>query len=297
MNSLKESIQLLWVCIYLGIASIYAQWDSKEFFKWMLIFLAISALFTVLVHFSQGQFIRYKLAADGKYVFGLLSVLLLLRAEEHNSRRDYLFFVISLIPLVLSMERKGMVGVIFVAILVLIFRAIRARPILKGIPIFLGVLFILFIPYLLNLVGDFINEKIYSNYFLDEGLAYFTSNIHRESLLINSYKIISDNFIFGVGADKITEYMAVFYFDPRLINGAHNFYADTLVKYGVVGLSILFSWIALLTYSNRSTNLLSSNLILFNLYCLFVVTFMADGQAVLIIFLVSFLNPYLFVKS
>ncbi|MDN2664223.1 O-antigen ligase family protein [Psychromonas sp. 14N.309.X.WAT.B.A12] len=293
-SSVKESIQFLWVCFYLGIASIYTQWDSKAFFKWMLIFLALSALYTIFYHFSLGHFTRYKLASDGKYAFGLLTVLLLLKANSSSERRYWIYFAMSLIPLSLSMERKGVLGVILVIILVASIRVVIAKPKLKGAVIFLTGFTMLFIPYLLTQASDFIDGKIYESYFLDEKLALFTSNMHRESLLINAYQIIRDNFFFGIGADRITEFMGQFYADQRLNNGAHNFYMDMSVKYGVIGLFLHLLWAAVLSFFSYSSKRFSINLLLFNLYCLFVITFMADGQAVLIVFLFSFLNPYLF---
>ena len=293
-NSVKESLQLLWVCVYLGVAAIYAQWDSKAFYKWTIIFLAISATYTILFHISQGQITRYKLANDGKYAFGLLSVLLLLRASELNDKKAYLLFVISLLPLGLSLERKGIFGVLLICALVVLSKFFKAKPQLKGIPIFLGILSLVVIPYFFGDMSEFIDVKIHESLFLDEKVALYTSNIHRENLLINSYQIIRDNAFFGVGADKITEYMSFFYTDQRLINGAHNFYVDTLVKYGVVGFLMFLAWPAILILINIRTKLFSTNLMLFHLYCLFVITFMADGQAVLIMFLLPFCNPYLF---
>jgi hypothetical protein len=293
-NSIKETIQFLWVCVYLGVAATYAEWDSKSFYKWTLIFLAISVAYTILFHISQGQMARYKLANDGKYAFGLLSVLLLLRANELNDKKTYLLFIISLLPLGLSLERKGIFGVLLICALVVLSKFFKAKPQLKGIPISLGILSLAFLPFVVSNISEFIDNKIHESLFLDEQLALYTSNIHRESLLINSYQIIRDNVFFGVGADKIKEYMAFYYVDARLRGGAHNFYIDTLVKYGITGLSMLFVWGVILMRTNIVTKSFSSNLVFFHLYCLFVITFMADGQAVLIMFLFPFSNPYLF---
>lgn len=295
-NSVKEGIQILWVCLYLGTASTFAQWDSQKFYKWTIIFLAISALYTMLFHITQGQFTRYKLANDGKYAFGLLSVLLLLKADDTNIKKDYFLFIVSLLPLALSLERKGIFGVLLIFILILTLKLIQKKPQLKGVPIFFAVILVLFLPYLTNILIEFIDEKIYRDLFLDEQVAFYTSNLHRESLLINSYQIIRDHPYFGVGADKIMDYMELFYFDSRLSNGAHNFYIDGMVKYGIIGFSLFLLWPVILFLSNKVNKGFSEKLILFNIYCLFVVTFMADGQAVLIVFLFSFLNPYLFKK-
>jgi len=247
-----------------------------------------------LYHLSIGPISRYKLASDGKYAFGLLSVLLLLKANNSNLKQDKLLLYLSLIPLLLSLERKGILGVFFIWFLLELIKIFKSKPTLKGIPIFLGGAFILFIPSLLNEFGLFIDKQIYNSYSLDETVALYTSNMHRESLLINSYQIIRDNLFFGVGADKIMEYMGQFYVHDNLRNGAHNFYVDTLVKYGVVGTSLLLCWPVLITFYHKVLHQLPTALIMFHIYCIFVITFMADGQAVLIVFLFSFLNPYLF---
>lgn len=295
--SIKECIQLVWVVTYFVIASEYAKKNSKLFLDLTIAFLIMSALYTVLYHFSLGHLTRYKLANDGKYAFGLLSLLLLLKSSMFNDKHTFKLFLLSLIPLVMSMERKGIFGVALIFVLLIILKPLKARATAGEVK----VIFFSFVSIIVGLfyfldIQSFIEQKIYQSLFLDESIALYTSNVHRENLLINAIQIIREHPFFGVGSDQIVYYMFDYYWDERLINGAHNFYIDMLVQYGGVGLTLLISWSLYCIYSCYASNRYHKELFLFYVYCMFVVTFMAVGQAVMLVFFMPFLNPYMFLN-
>ncbi|AZN32441.1 O-antigen ligase family protein [Pseudoalteromonas sp. Xi13] len=295
--SIKECIQLVWVVTYFVIASEYAKKNSKLFLDLTIAFLILSALYTVLYHFSLGHLTRYKSANDGKYAFGLLSLLLLLKSSMFNDKRTFKVFLLSLIPLFMSMERKGIFGVLLIFLLLLFIRPIRAKASAGEVKlIFVSSLTLLLSAFYFFDIQGFIDEKIYQSNFLDESIALYTSNVHRENLLINAIQIIKSNPLLGVGSDQIVYYMFDYYWDERLINGAHNFYLDMLVQYGGVGLTLLISWSLYCIYSCYASNRYHKELFLFYIYCMFVVTFMAVGQAVMLVFFMPFLNPYMFLN-
>ncbi|MBG9991702.1 O-antigen ligase family protein [Pseudoalteromonas distincta] len=296
-SSIKECIQLLWIMTYFIIASSYAKKNSRLFLELTIVFLIISATYTMLYHFSEGHLTRYKSANDGKYAFGLLSLLLLLKSSMFSDRQAFKVFLISLIPLFMSMERKGIFGVILIFILLGVIKLIKVKPSLGEMKLLLlsGFLIAGSMLYLFD-ISAYIDYKIYQSNFLDEGIALYTSNVHRENLLVNAYQIISEHPLLGVGSDQITYYMFDYYWDERLINGAHNFYLDMLVQYGTIGLLFLLTWSFYNMYSCYKSGLYHKELFLFYAYCIFVVTFMAVGQAVMLVFFMPFLNPNMFLN-
>ena len=296
-SSIKECVQLLWVVTYFIIASFYAKKNSRLFLELTIVFLIISATYTVLYHFSLGHLTRFKLANDGKYAFGLLSLLLLLKSSMFSDKTTFKLFLISLIPLFMSMERKGIFGVVLIFMLLLLIKLIKIKLSLGQVKAFFlsSLVLAVFTLYIFD-ISSYIDYQIYQSNFLDEKVALYTSNVHRENLLVNAYQIISEHPIFGVGSDQIVYYMYDFYWDKRLINGAHNFYVDMLVQYGVVGLFFLIGWSFYTIYSCYKSGKYYKELFLFYAYCIFVVTFMAVGQAVMLVFFMPFLNPYIFLN-
>ncbi|MEH6449844.1 MAG: O-antigen ligase family protein [Oleispira sp.] len=281
LNSLKEIIQLLFVGVFLSINMWLMSFNRKKYIDWLLFFLCISIIYTVLFHVLSGQFFRYKLAGDGKYAFGLFTVLAFLNWKITDDKKYKLYFIFSLLPLVLSLERKGMFGFLLVLVsyagfIFLEYLRIKSKHLLLLLGCILVLLFLIF----LGDINNLIDNKLYMENFLDESIAIYTSNIHRESLLINGWSIFSENTAFGIGADNIRREMGQFYLDSNLAGGTHNFYLDSLIKYGVVGAVFLITlqFLVLKHEVNKVAGV-------FVLYCLFVAAFMSDGQAVLLLYM------------
>jgi hypothetical protein len=267
--------------------------DRRKYVDWLLFFLCISMIYTVLFHVLNGQLFRYKLAGDGKYAFGLFTVLAFLNWRLDGVEKYKLYFIFSLLPLMLSLERKGIFGVLLVIVSyagVVFLERLRIKS--KHFLILLGGVFVLLFFMFLGSINDFLDNKLYMENFLDESVAIYTSNVHRESLLINGWNIFSENIVFGVGADNIKHVMGQFYLNSSLANGTHNFYLDSLIKYGVLGVVFLIS-LQLLLFKYE----INKTAGLFSLYCLFVVAFMSDGQAVLLLYMFPVFSCHIMFKS
>jgi len=280
-TSIKEALQILLVVTFMAVNSWLMGFNKEKYLKYMLVFLVVSVFYTTLYHVLNGQFVLYKLAGDGKYAFGLLSAISFIGWKASGIRKLKYLFILSLLPLFLSLERKGLFGLAMVVIIymvdvLLVFLKINS----KHVYFIVSTIMIISVGVLLS--GDYIETKVYMDNFLDESVALYTSNVHRESLLINGLSILSNNWVFGIGADNIVEEMYSFYVNPALANGTHNFYLDSLIKYGVIG-SIAWLAMYLTVISKFKVIRLPDKMLV--LYCLFVVTFMSDGQAVLLLFL------------
>lgn len=293
LTSLKEIMQLLFVGVFLTINLWLMSFDRRKYVDWLLFFLCISMIYTVLFHVLNGQFFRYKLAGDGKYAFGLFTVLAFLNWRLDGVEKYKLYFIFSLLPLMLSLERKGIFGVLLVIVSyagVVFLERLRIKS--KHFLILLGGVFVLLFFMFLGSINDFLDNKLYMENFLDESVAIYTSNVHRESLLINGWNIFSENIVFGVGADNIKHVMGQFYLNSSLANGTHNFYLDSLIKYGVLGVMFLIS-LQLLLFKYE----INKTAGLFSLYCLFVVAFMSDGQAVLLLYMFPVFSCHIMFRS
>jgi O-antigen ligase len=292
-NSLKEIIQLLFVGVFLSINMWLMSLDRKKYIDWLLFFLCISIIYTVLFHVLNGQVFRYKLAGDGKYAFGLFTVLAFLNWKITGVKKYKLYFIFSLLPLVLSLERKGVFGVLLVVasysgLIFLEYLRIKSKHLL----LLLGGVFVLLLFVFLGDINNFLDSKLYMENFLDESIAIHTSNVHRESLLINGWSIFSENTMFGIGADNIRKEMGQFYLDSNLAGGTHNFYLDSLIKYGILGF-VCFIALQLLLLKYEISRFSG----VFVLYCLFVAAFMSDGQAVLLLYMLPVFSCHVMFKT
>jgi len=280
-SSIKEILQMLLIVTFMAINGWLMTFNREKYLKYILIFLVVSVLYTVLYHVLNGQFVRYKLAGDAKYAFGLLSVLSFIGWKASNDKNFKYLFMLSLLPLFLSLERKGLFGLIMVCCIYMLDVFLDFIKV-KSSYVYLIIFSIVTISVGFILSGDFIESKIYRDNFLNEEVALYVSNIHRESLLINGVTIFANNWLFGIGADNIRNAMETFYVNLSLAGGTHNFYLDSLIKYGFIG-ALFWGAIHLSAIFRPSLFGRSDNLFLF--YCLFVVAFMSDGQSALLLFL------------
>jgi hypothetical protein len=293
LSSVKEILQLLFVGIFLSINMWLISLDKKKYIDWLLFFLCVSIIYTVLFHVLNGQFFRYKLAGDGKYAFGLFTVLAFLNWKVTGINKYKLYFMFSLLPLILSLERKGMFGVLLVVASYsgfVFLEYLRIKS--KHLFLLLGGVFVLSLFVFLGDINNFLDSKLYMENFLDESIAIHTSNVHRESLLINGWSIFSENTMFGIGADNIRKEMGQFYLDSNLAGGTHNFYLDSLIKYGILGF-VCFIVLQLLLLKYEISRFSG----VFVLYCLFVAAFMSDGQAVLLLYMLPVFSCHVMFKA
>lgn len=241
-DATKEIVQILYITFYLSFSLYLANLNPRRYVKFFMICLFLSVLFTVLYHFSIGNFTRFKLAGEAKYAFGLLSVLMFLIFINNKNFLIGFGLIVAIGLMLLSLERKGMLGFILVVSLFCVYRFFSVHNYRRDQILYL-LSFAIFIMGLLFVY--FINSNyelwVYSESFIDEVETLYTSNYHRKSLLVNGITAFLERPFFGYGASNVTEVMYQFYKNPALANGTHNFYLDNAIRYGLVGCLILFS--------------------------------------------------------
>lgn len=280
--SIKEVLQLFFVLTTLAFTAEYIKRFGRVFLIRFSLMLAVSALCTVGYHLMIHQYVRYKFAGDGRYTFGVLSLVLLLIWRQERWKAGWGFaFAISIAPLIASLERKGFFGVGCVVLVMLGWDGLRR--IRLSAYLLVAIALVAALPVLVALAGDITNKfhaLTAANYFLDEQMALSVSNMQRQALLLNGFDIFSRNWLFGTGADSVREEMRRYFSDVRLANGAHNAYLDTLIKYGVIGGGMFFVTMAGGIYASLSSTRFNTSQLLFTAYMLFVIAFMSESTGV-----------------
>lgn len=291
-----------WVLILLTLVVVYVNAKSKpEEFRLIFIrTLLVICLLTFFYHVIHGQYTRYKSLGDTKYAFALTGVILLTSAFYYGNK-SYLKPMIYLYPLILfSLERKGILAFHIVAFFYIF---IILKPLYK-----FGALAVLTLVLLLYVFfGDltYISHlKLfeYSDFemlHLDEGLAAYTSNLHRQSLVINGWDIFTSNYLFGVGPKMLPKYMAEFYINPGLGVYTHNVFLDTLIEQGIIGLLLLLlPYILYFANGSRLNDNKDKNIFLaMCLYSIFMLFFMSGGAPSMIIFYLAIFKGFIANKS
>jgi len=280
--SLKEAVQLAFVVVVITTVGWQAERDPARFLKWFLGVSMVAMLHTVAVHIAGGNYVRYKFAGDARYIFGVVSAGLLLAWRQAGWRGLYgWLFLVSLPPLVASLERKGLLGVVLIAFGLGLAGLLRALRVSAWVVMLLAVLLGLAVfTFEHEALVDALALAERNNYFVDQSEALWDSNTHRTALLLNGWDIVGHHPWFGSGADSLREQMANYFSDPRLANGTHNFFLDNLIKYGVLGGGLFFAaiFVGLRRVMRLSDSPLEAGL--FGVYMLFAVFFISDGQAV-----------------
>lgn len=291
-SALKESAQIAIIFASCASAALYCKEYPQTFRRFFVWGLALSALSTVIYHLQVGQYTGYKLAGDGRYIFGNFSVMLLLLVFSQRRARlgHLLVLAVSAVPLALSLERRGILGVLVVLALLMgaaLCRATRFRPSVVIATVALAAA-AMGAAYTATTPLD-LQREIHRAAPVDEEEALYVSNAHRKSLLANGLLIAQERWAFGYGADQIKTQMAGYYFDARLANGTHNFYLDTFIKYGLVGSLLFFFVVAYIIGSiHRRWTYSTEGFVLIG-YTLLTIGFMSDGAAVLIMLFSSLL--------
>lgn len=280
--SAKEAVQLGFVVVMTATVGWHAERDPQRFFRWFLVVALVCMLHTVAFHLLHGVYYRYKFAGDARYIFGVISTALLLAWRQDGWRGRWgWWFLVSLPPLAASLERKGALGVVLVALVFVALGTLRQMRVGAGVAILLvGLLGAAGATWELQNAEQAFEFAERNNYFVDEQEALWDSNTHRTALLLNGIDIIQQQPWFGSGADSLRLKMGKYFINPALSNSTHNFYLDNLIKYGFVGGGLFF--IAIGTGLARVMRLSTAKLPagLMSLYLLFAVFFISDGQAV-----------------
>lgn len=247
---------------------------------WACIFTV--AVYVAVQHVADGITYGFKHMAGAKYSFGLAVLLGCLLFGRVSLLLWLPGIVICIALLILSDERKGMLlNVVTLCGLVPLLLFIRSRIGIAGI--FTGTLLLLFFSGPILFYG-FIHGDVAVTSFVDEEMAVWSSDLHRQNLIANGVDIFQQNPILGVGAKKLISYMGEYYIDSRLGLSTHNFYLDFLIEYGLVGVCLFLSPILFLLANVRRDHPLSFVFLPLGFYCLCVPMFMESGTTTMITF-------------
>lgn len=280
--AIKEATQLLFIILVVVCTGVQIERHPAQFLRAFSILLGCTLVYTLAYHFSLGEYYRYKSSNEGRYTFGIFSVLMLLAASKRQWKGWWLaLFLLSIPPLIASLERKGPTGVVIVLLFLgLLYLRDRYRLDPK-----IALLFILLslTAGLIAFAGDIYDKFQYAlmdNYYVDEAAALWESNVHRKALLINGFDIFINHWPFGTGADTLRMQMRNYFIDPRLGNSTHNFYLDNLIKYGAVGGGWFFAaiFVGIIATIRKAAQKLQPAL--WCAYFLLVIGFISDGAAV-----------------
>jgi hypothetical protein len=285
---------MIWVILI--IAYSHSVMKKEEFIKIFFRTLFIICASVVIYHFYHGQFFRYKLLGDAKYIFGLTGVLVLSHFFFFRDRK-YLLGLFILYPFLLfSLERKGILAfhiVLFIYVCYS-FRMFLSYSVVIILSILTATIFIY--PEIYSFLDlSIFDYTYYEMLSLDEEKALWISNYHRQSLILNGWDIFTQNPIFGVGAKMLTFSMLDYYINPSLALYTHNVFLDTLIEQGIVGLILLLSPYFIFFMATEFKS--SQQIICFVALCaysLIMLMFMAAGSPSIIIFYFPLIFSFVF---
>lgn len=278
LGAFQWVLTLLWipVCAY-----IFRQADINLIkLLWACIFIV--AVYVAVQHLAQGITYGFKHMAGAKYSFGFAVLLGCLLCRNVSPLIWLPCMVLCIVMLIFSDERKGMLlNVVTICGFVPMLLLIRGRSAAAGI--FSVTLLLLFFSGPILYYG-FIRGDLAVTSFIDEEMAAWSSDLHRQSLIANGIDIFLKNPFFGIGAKKLMSSMGGYYLDPRLGLSTHNFYLDFLIEYGMIGIGLFLVPIILIFMNLRRDHPLSFIFLPLGFYCLCVPMFMETGTTTIITF-------------
>ena len=286
-----------WVLIFVTLAIVYCLSTvyPQEFRKYFFGSLLTISIFVVLFHFSIGKFYQYKSLGDAKYIFALTCVVLLIYSY-HFKDKSYLPALCILYPfLILSLERKGILGFHVVLIFILFFLCHILFKIILSVLFVITILALLFKPLSFDFDTFYIFKyNSYEMLYLDEVNAPWISNLHRQSLLENGWDIFLNNPLFGTGAKSLTRHMELYYSNPDLAMYTHNVFLDLLIEQGLVGMFLLLLpyFIYMFTTEQRTKKSIIS-FVAFCLYSIIMLLFMSAGTPSILIFFLPLFSGFI----
>ncbi len=287
-----DAIQWVSIIALLALFHAYRCFDDSNVIAKFIYLLLLVAIVTAAWHIAQG-YDGFKYLGATKFSYGLLCTLAYIYRKQINYAHWIL--AIACVLLVFSLERKAMLGFLFVIAADILYvkqfnhndkvSNSRFTPIF-GLMIFglccaLMVVAYFGIDYFLY-IAEFEPLDIA---FADQSSARWVSNLHRKLLLANGFDILLQNAWFGVGAKMLPTYMAQYFTYSELAIYSHNFLLDTSIEYGLIGIGLLA--LAYVKFFVQSASSISSNrqAFLLGIYALVMVFFVAVNTTVILIFL------------
>jgi O-antigen ligase len=292
MPLITETVQWVAILSLLGLLFAYGAFEDERVMVYFSYILFVICCLVAAWHFAQGYQSGFKLLGVSKYGFGLLCSLLYLYRDK--IRAFHILMLIALVLLVLSQERKALLGFCLLFLLDQLFiKSLMRKTVSETYTwtILLTLSFaVLAAVSITAYVGfdtladqlEFTQEDIL---FANQSEARWVSNLHRKLLLANGFDILKQHPILGVGAKMLPSFMVNYFNYQELAIYTHNFVLDTAIEYGLLGIALLFGgyffFIKFCFYSlneNRKSLLLAA-------YALIMVCFVAVNTTIILILL------------
>lgn len=292
---------LMFLAYFLGRQLIVGSRRIRSFFYMILVYAIILSLQTFFLSFSDGLtaevFVSRHLVSlpigaiafvSALLVF-MIPLLLSFGLKQTDIRKKSLFLIVTLMTSISAflLLSKGALMCLAIGI---IFFAVRdhkhGKKIILGSIGSIAIVALLLSPFFFGLVDRFIGA------FTD------INNQYRIEEYKIAWSIIKDNLLFGIGpGQQIVYFQKLFY--PDFMNLLNNYYMQSFIDLGVIGLS-LFLWLtweivrsarrALLSYDHLLAIGIVSSLIIAFLNGLIEVTFFGLAYAVLFWATVAVMN-------
>ncbi|WP_394211735.1 O-antigen ligase family protein [Enterovibrio calviensis] len=290
-----EMIQWLSVAAFLGVLHQAGLLASPRFLSIVALYAFAGAVYTAIWHLMQPGMPDFKQLANTKYFFGFCCVMLYLMRD--HIRFSHILLGIALVLLVMSGERKALLGVMLMIACDYTFcrkvgdaKTQRAFHTL-GFMFFFGAIIALFSIWSLMGLPAILNHLEFTQFdilFADQEQARWDSEVWRKLLLANGFSLFLEHPIFGVGPKMLPEYMANYFHNQELAIYTHNFALDVAIEYGLVGLTILIGGFVLSMRQLFHQRMLNPVAFLMAVYILAMVLFVAINSTIMLMFLFPF---------
>ncbi|MCR9932520.1 O-antigen ligase family protein [Vibrio antiquarius] len=287
-----ETVQWLAILCLLSLMYAYGVFDDEwvmVYFTYLLFFICT---LVALWHFAQGYQSGFKLLGVSKYGFGVLCSLLYLYRDK--IRAFHLLMLVALVLLVLSQERKALLGFC----LLFFFDQLLVKNLMRKSlnetytwTILLALSFMMFTAVATTLyvgfetLADTLEITQEDVLFANQSEARWVSNLHRKLLLANGLDILLQHPVLGVGAKMLPNFMISYFNYDELAIYTHNFVLDTAIEYGLLGIALLFGgYFLFIRFCFRSLNDNRKSLLL-AIYALIMVFFVAVNTTIILILL------------
>ncbi|CAE6934519.1 hypothetical protein ACOMICROBIO_FLGHMIGD_03674 [Vibrio sp. B1FLJ16] len=289
---ITETMQWLAILCLLSLLYAYGAFNDDRVMVYFTYLLFIICSLVAAWHFAQGYQSGFKLLGVSKYGFGVLCSLLYLYRDK--IRAFHVLMLISLALLILSQERKALLGFCLLFTLDQLFIKNLIKKSLRETyiwTIFFGLCFVVIatISSTFYVGFDVLADKLEITQedivFANQSEARWVSNLHRKILLANGMDILQQYPILGVGAKMLPSFMLSYFTYEQLAIYTHNFVLDTAIEYGLVGIALLFGgYFLFIKFCFRSLDENRKSLLL-ALYALIMVFFVAVNTTIILILL------------
>ena len=287
-----ETVQWLAILCLLSLMYAYGVFDDERVMVYFTYLLFFICTLVALWHFAQGYQSGFKLLGVSKYGFGVLCSLLYLYRDK--IRAFHLLMLVALVLLVLSQERKALLGFC----LLFFFDQLLVKNLMRKSlsetytwTILLALSFIVFTAVTTTLyvgfetLADTLEITQEDVLFANQSEARWVSNLHRKLLLANGLDILLQHPVLGVGAKMLPNFMISYFNYDELAIYTHNFVLDTAIEYGLLGIALLFGgYFLFIRFCFRSLNENRKSLLL-AIYALIMVFFVAVNTTIILILL------------